>query len=154
MIFVTAQMVYVVAVLTQIIGFFVVLSRVDKVDGIVLSVDEPNYLLNTCLSPETTHWADWCTNGMLPGGFFFTSIHQESNVLVVFFMALILLLAAPFTFGLVTLWLVQMRNFCTGMTTMERMGSLNNRRNYSYVEQVRETMEEEEDDNYTESANP
>ena len=37
---------------------------------------------------------------------------------------------------------------------MERMGSLNNRRNYSYVEQVRETMEEEEDDNYTESANP
>ncbi len=37
---------------------------------------------------------------------------------------------------------------------MERMGSLNNRRNYSYVEQVRETMEEETDDNYTESANP
>ena len=76
-----------------------------------------------------------------------TPEHRESNVLVFFFMILVLCLAMPFTVGLLTLWVVQMRNFCTGMTTMERLGGHGRQRSFSYVEEIR--VHTAEDDDYT-----
>lgn len=108
MIFVTFQMIYVLAITTQIIGFYVTYALRNNVDhsDLLAPEDTLGYMLNTCLSPETTHWADWCTNSMLEGGFFMTPRHRESNVLVIFVMTSILALAMPFIAGLVTLWYV------------------------------------------------
>ena len=101
-------MVYVLAVLTQIIGFFVSYSQRAEHDlqDLVKAPEDEYFMLNTCLDQRMTHWADWCTTSMFPGGFFLADIHRESNVFVIFLMTLILLLAAPFTLGLVTLWLI------------------------------------------------
>ena len=74
--FVTFQFVYLVSVLIQIIGFFVTYSR--RTSNLEF-FDDNGQLLNTCLSEETRHFADWCTASMQPGpdneGFFLSLIH-------------------------------------------------------------------------------
>jgi len=141
LVFITFQTIYILAILTQIVAFFVTFERsaLEEATGVHEVV---HFLRNTCVSLETMHAFDLCTPAMLSGGFFASSEHLESHVVVIFAMTMLLLLAAPFTFGLVTLWLVQMRNFCAGMTTLERYGSVQQRhRNYSYVQQIRDANE-------------
>lgn len=83
-------------------------------------------MANTCTDPSNSqHFADWCHSG----------IPIYDDILVIFFATLLLFLAAPFTLGLITLWIIQLRNFCAGMTTMERIGSESHRnRTFSFVE--------------------
>ena len=81
----------------------------------------------------TPHFADWCHAG----------IGSYDDILVIFFATLLLFLAAPFTLGLFTLWIIQLRNFCSGMTTMERIGSPSHRnRSFSFVERILETADD------------
>lgn len=92
-------------------------------------------LVSTCINGDS-HFFDWCHAG----------ISEFNDVLVIFFVTILLVLAAPFTFGLIMLWLVQLRNFCLGMTTMERMGSEAHRnRVFSFVEQIVEVANEQSD---------
>ena len=133
-IFVSFQAIYVLVVLTQIIAFYVTYFKSnDEYSGSgPIVIDAAMH--NTCLDPNITpHFADWCHSG----------ISAYSDILVVFFVTLLLALAAPFTMGLLTLWIVQLRNFCAGMTTMERMGSASHRnRSFSFVETIMEVADE------------
>lgn len=127
------------------------------------NVDDPafysadGYMLNTCLDPEKQSWLDWCSSWMLEDGFFMSDAHQESGVLIFFFMTLLFVLALIFTFGLTSLFIVQAKNFCSGMTTMERIGqqSYRNRR-LNYVENIEETaiLEEQLIDQEERKVNP
>lgn len=53
MIFVTFQMIYVLAITTQIIGFYVTYALRNNVDhsDLLAPEDTLGYMLNTCLSP-------------------------------------------------------------------------------------------------------
>jgi len=76
---------------------------------------------------------------MIGDGFFAGDEYLQSNALVLFLMTFLLLLALPFTFGLVSLLLIQVFNFATGMTTMERLGSASHRlRRFAFVDQIEE----------------
>ena len=86
-------------------------------------------MLSTCAG--VPHFADWCHE----------RVPAYDEILVIFFTTTLLVLAAPFTFGLVMLWLIQLLNFCSGMTTMERMGAASHRnRTFSFVERIVEIM--------------
>ena len=92
------------AVLIQIIGFFVTFSR-STTD--LNFYDINGQLLNTCLNDhKDKHFADWCTRSMIDQeGFFAGSLHQSSNALVLFIMSMLLIVAGVFTSGLVILLL-------------------------------------------------
>ena len=59
--------------------------------------------------------------------------------MVFFFMTLLLLMACLFTFGLLSLLTMQVKNFFTGMTTMERLGAPSHRnRKFTFVDEIEE----------------
>ena len=92
---------------------------------------------NLCYEPFVAHWTDVCIGAMEGGGFFTTA---AGEALVVFLVTFLLLLDTPFVYGLGVLWITQVINFCSGMTSMERLGSSSHRnRHFNYVEQIRET---------------
>ena len=93
------------AILIQILAFYVTYFQSRGDDG-TEGVHTLSFLSNTCQDPETSHFADWCHRGLLPGGFFLSEDYAGSDILVVFFVTLLLFLAAPFTFGLFMLWLI------------------------------------------------
>jgi len=67
-----------------------------KDDDVSLDVEAPLPFYNTCQDPDTKHFADWCHSG----------IQAYADVLVIFFATLLLFISAPFTFGLLALWLI------------------------------------------------
>ena len=143
MIFISCQFVYLMAVLIQIIGFFVTYSRLTSNEEFY---DNNGQLLNTCRSPETKHFADWCTASMQPGedqeGFFGGSIHPSSNALVLFVMSILIIIAGIFTSGLLILLVTQLQNFCAGRTSMERLTSGSHRvRKFNFIDQMTEEEE-------------
>ena len=97
-----------------------------------------------------SHFSDWCTHITSADGYF-GSAQTHSNFIVILCMAGILLVGVTFTFGLLQLLVIQLRNFCTGMTTMERMGSAGNRsRRQIFAEGQLPTAtgQDTDDDNY------
>ena len=143
LIFVIFLFIYCLAVTVQIIAFYVQYARHSDHEG---AYDPNGFLINNCLLHEGHgHWADWCTDSMREQNGFFNAIgHHESNILVLFLMTLIFLLSSVFSYGLFMLMVVQLRNFCVGMTTMERLGSAQVRnRRFSFAESLRLLAEEE-----------
>ena len=87
-------------------------------------------------SSSSIHLTDFCMGYMRdPDGLFGPNDNTASNGLVAFVMSLLFCLGLPFYFGLLSLLLVQLTNFCSGMTTMERLGNANYRaRRFTFVE--------------------
>ena len=130
--FITFQAIYIISILIQIFGFCLKSGRAYDVNG---------KLISTCQSPDNSHFSDWCTDSLTNSehGFFAGSQNSHSNLLVFFFMTLLLLMACLFTFGLLSLLLMQVKNFFTGMTTMERLGAPGHRnRKFTFVDEIEE----------------
>ena len=149
LIFITFQLVYILSIVIQVIGFFITFAS-SSTDLSVYSSD--GKLMNTCwfgqIDTSEQHFLDICLGYMHePAGFFGDNDVTASNIFVAFFMSLLFCLALPFIFGLLSLCLVQLVNFCSGLTTMERLGSLNHRtRRFTFVEQIEERVATLEDD--------
>ena len=120
-VFVGCQTIYILAVIVQIVAF---LSDFGHSSTNSRYYDANGFLRNTCSDPTLTHFSDWCTAALTePDDFFASPAHPASNGLVLFFMLLVLMCAVPFVFGIIMLFIVQLLNFCSGMTTLERIGS-------------------------------
>ena len=136
LIFITSQLIYLVSIFTLTISFFVAFGHsTTNLDY----YDENGYLLNTCLPNDqgvvSSHWTDVCWAPLQEGGYFMELNHPGSNGLLLFFNIFLFIQATPFLNGLVLLWYIQLCNFISGMTTMERMGAASNRdRRYEFVD--------------------
>lgn len=63
------QTIYILAIVVQIIGFYVTFARPND-DLMVHTVE--GKLVNTCRDPELTHFTDWCTDAMSNDDGFFS----------------------------------------------------------------------------------
>ena len=132
LVFISFQAIYILSILVQLFGFYVEKGR---------SYDANGKLISTCQSSDNIHFADWCTSSLTDSenGFFAGNKFSHSNFLVFFFMTLLLLMACLFTFGLLSLLVMQVKNFFTGMTTMERLGAPSHRnRKFTFVDEIEE----------------
>ena len=132
LVFITFQAIYIISILIQIFGFYVKKGRSYNANG---------KLISTCQNSDNIHFADWCTAPLTNSedGFFAGSQYSHSNLLVFFFMTLLLMMACLFTFGLLSLLTMQIKNFISGMTTMERLGAPSHRnRKFTFVDEVEE----------------
>ena len=122
-VFILFQSIYILALVTQIIGFYVSFSQ-PSTDLEVYAAG--GNLLNTCRDPEQAHFADWCSMSMTTGYFSMNAV-SGADGLVVFIMTFLLFLSLLFSFGLLILLKTQTLNLLTGMTTIERLGAASHR---------------------------
>ena len=155
LLFVTFQTTYIIAVLVQICAFYVSFARAHDSMPATSGVSQVYHALTSTCFTEQQHFADLCTPAFTEGGYFANSETEANHFIVFTGMTFLFLLASPFLFGLVTLWLIQMKNFCTGMTTLERLGSAQHRtRNFAFVEHIREVTDHDDDDYCTGDGQP